>query len=125
MRTTHIARRAAVLAIVAAAMLAPAGAQADVLTNWGDSATVSSDVRGIAVDLLGDVYIAEPRTSTVDVYDREGHPPRSFGGPGSAAGRFTNISRVAIGPAGHVYVTDAPSVQRLSRPGTFLSIIPI
>ncbi len=121
MRITFIARRAAVLAIVVTALLAPAAAQADILTNWGDSGTVSHDVRGIAVDALGDVYIAEPATSTVNVFTREGAPLRSFGGPGSAAGRFTNISRVAIGPDGDVYVTDATSVQRFSRDGAFKS----
>ena len=50
MRITFIARRAAVLAIVVTALLAPAAAQADILTNWGDSGTVSHDVRGIAVE---------------------------------------------------------------------------
>ena len=39
MRIRFIARRAAALAVVATAALAPAAAQADVLANWGDSST--------------------------------------------------------------------------------------
>ncbi len=116
MRIRFIARRAAALAVVATAALAPA-AQADVLANWGTHPTVSHEVRGLAVDPQGDVYVADPVTSRISVFTRDGAPLRSWGEHGSGPGKFDDLSRVAVGPDGDIYATDASSVQRFSRDG--------
>ncbi len=116
MRIRFIARRAAALAVVATAALAPA-AQADVLANWGTSPAVSHEVRGLAVDPQGDVYVADPVTSRISVFTRDGAPLRSWGEHGSGPGKFDDLSRVAVGPDGDIYATDASSVQRFSRDG--------
>ena len=76
-------------------------------------------MRGIAVDPQGDVYVADPRTSRISVFTRDGAPLRSWGEHGHGPGEFDELSRVAVGPDGDIYATDASSVQRFSRDGVF------
>ncbi len=104
------------LAVITAA---PAIASAGVLANWGDQDVLSHDVRGIAVDASGDVYIADPASARITVFTRDGARLRAWGGPGNGPSAFTKLSRVAIGPDGDVYVTDATSVQRFAPDGAF------
>ena len=114
MRTKFIAGRAAIVAMAAAL---PAAAQADVLANWGAPGTVSGYVEGVAVDPQGDVYVADPATSEISVFSRDGSKLRSWGSPGSGPGKFYKLSGIAVGPDGDIYVTDATSVQRFDRNG--------
>lgn len=113
------ARLTAFVAGLACVVAAPAAAQADVLANWGEAGVLSHEVRGIAVDGDGDVYVADPVSSRISVFTRDGVKLRDWGGPGSGPAAFTGLSRVAVGPDGDVYATDATSVQRFAPDGAF------
>ena len=110
------ARLLGAAAVLTLAIAAPA-AHADVLATWGDSSTLSHEVRGVAVAADGDVYVADPVTSRITVFTRDGVQLRSWGGFGDDEAEFVGLYGIAIGPDGDVYATDAASVQRFSPTG--------
>lgn len=119
MRMRFSARLGGIVAGVGLVMAAPGVARADVLANWGGSSALSTKVQGIAVGADGDVYVADPASSRISVFTRDGVKLRAWGTPGSGPSDFTGLSGVAVGPDGDVYATDATSVQRFSPDGTF------
>jgi len=112
------ARLLGTAAVLMLAIAAPA-ARADVLATWGDSSVLSHAVRGVAVADGGDIYVADPVTSRITVFTRDGAQLRTWGGPGDGPSEFGDLYGIAIGPDGDVYASDATSVQRFAPDGTF------
>jgi DNA-binding beta-propeller fold protein YncE len=71
-----------------------------------------SNPRGIAVDAEGNTYVGDRGNGRVVVFGREGNEIRSWGKPAPqdaqdpAPGEFVDISDLAVGPDGTVYVMD-------------------
>lgn len=100
--------------VLCAAAIAPAVAGADVLENWGPAGEVSADVRGVAVDANGDVYLADRGRNRVTVFTRSGVALRDW--EGSPA--FSGLSGVAVAPDGDIYTSETGKVRRFSPSGT-------
>jgi DNA-binding beta-propeller fold protein YncE len=80
--------------------------------------------RGIAVDADGNVYVGDRGNGRIVVFDREGREVRSWGRAapqGAQAGpdELVDVSDVAVGPGGTVYVMDlgANRLQLFDREG--------
>ena len=78
---------------------------------------------GIAVDTLGNVFIADAATSSIKKYDTTGRFLLSWGSAGSGAGQFSGPLSVATDPGGAVYVLDEGNqrVQKFDGAGNFLT----
>jgi hypothetical protein len=64
-------------------------------------------VAGVAADDTGRIFVADVRLQTVHVLDAAGRPLRTIGRGGEGPGEFRLPMRVAVGPAGHLFVYDA------------------
>ena len=78
---------------------------------------------GIAVDTLGNVFIADAATSSIKKYDTTGRFLLSWGSAGSGAGQFSGPISIATDAAGAVYVLDEGNqrVQKFDGAGNFLT----
>jgi sugar lactone lactonase YvrE len=61
---------------------------------------------GIAVDVRGNVYVAERHNHRIQVLSPTGEPLAQWGALGSGPGQFNQPSGVAIGGRGNAYVAD-------------------
>ena len=79
-------------------------------------------VRGVAVDQEGNMYVSDGGNARVVVFDAEGRLVRTFGQKGSGPGEFDILSKVKIGEDDRVYTLDAKlrRVSIFSRDGRFL-----
>lgn len=79
----------------------------------------------VSIDGNGEIYVADPGNSRVQVFDGSGAFLRSISGPGTAAGSFQTLAAVAVRD-GVVYTVDSPVVnnrhriQQFKADGTFL-----
>ena len=99
---------------------------ASLLPLWISAASlVSPLVEPIGVDVGADgrVYVADAGTASVRVFNGEGVPLFTFGGPGDGPGRFRALRDVAVGPDGRVWTVDAERevaeayvIERVSTP---------
>jgi streptogramin lyase len=93
---------------------------------WGSGPSIGQDgfygPRGLAVDSLGRVYVADTGNKRVVIYDGEGTYLGEFGQPGMGLGQMDEPVAVAISPDGLVYVTDTwnQRVQVFSPDGSGL-----
>jgi DNA-binding beta-propeller fold protein YncE len=62
--------------------------------------------RGIAVDALGRVLVADTGNKRIVVFDKDGKYLTEFGTSGFDPGQFDEPVAVAVAPSGTVYVTD-------------------
>ncbi len=71
----------------------------------------------------GELYVVDTLADKVRVFDLQGHPLRSFGGPGRDPGQFNAPTYIAQDAAGRLYVTDSLNfrVQILDGQGHYLS----
>jgi|SRR5208282_464752 len=87
---------------------------------------------GVAVDLQGNVYVADTANARVLLFDGNGKPLSGLGCPnavnftcpgGSGQGQFDNPWGVAVDSSGYVYVTDSVNnrVQKFDVNGNFVS----
>ncbi len=79
--------------------------------------------RGVAVDVKGNVLVADTGNKRIVVFDKDGNYITEFGSAGFDPGQFDEPVGVAIAPSGTVYVTDTWN-QRIqafepSEDGTF------
>ncbi len=79
----------------------------------GDSRRLATP-RGIAVDKLGRIYLAEAGANRLHVFDAEGQSLITFESPGSRLGPLNAPSGVALGPNGEIYVADTLNHRILS-----------
>ncbi|HWB69129.1 MAG TPA: NHL repeat-containing protein, partial [Solirubrobacterales bacterium] len=76
----------------------------------------------LAVAPGGEIVVGDNQTASIAVFSAGGHFLRSFGGPGTGAGRLFAPLGVAVGADGNVYVSEGPN-NRFSVfgiDGTFL-----
>ncbi len=62
--------------------------------------------RGVAVDAQGQVYVADTGNKWIQVFDRDGHFLREFGGGGAEPGQLNEPVGLAVDDDGNVYVAD-------------------
>lgn len=63
-------------------------------------------VRGLALDGLGRIWIADTQAQAVRVFSADGRFVRTVGGPGEGPGEFLYPNGLARGPAGRMWVVD-------------------
>ncbi len=101
-----------VLAILLAIAMAPALAAAQApayLAQWGSHGTGDGQfyyARGVAVDASGNLYVADPGNSRIQVFTGSGTYLTRWGTFGSGDGQFDAPTGVAVDGSGHVYVVD-------------------
>lgn len=61
---------------------------------------------GLAIDALGNVWVAEYGENRIEVFEPSGALIHSWGSPGTGAGQFDQAVDIAIDAASHVYVVD-------------------
>ncbi len=78
--------------------------------------------RGLAVDGLGNFWVADTGNDRLEKFSREGNLLQVFGKSGSGEGEFRSPSGVAVGPKGNISVADTGNrrVQVFSSKGMFL-----
>lgn len=77
----------------------------------GDGPDVFSDVRDLAVDAGGRIYVLQSTVKRVTVFDRDGRFVRSFGGAGGGPGEFENPIGMQFDPAGRLWVSDPQNAR--------------
>ncbi|TAK33736.1 MAG: hypothetical protein EPO21_11990 [Chloroflexota bacterium] len=120
-----------VLAALLVAALAVAGVAEGaggyvLLTTWGSSGSGQGQINrpyGIAVDVAGNVYIADTSNNRVQKFSSTGAFLAAWGSPGSGEGQLNRPYGIAVDAAGNVYVADSGNnrIQKFSSAGTFLS----
>jgi len=80
------------------------------------------DPRGVAVSAKGEVFVADIRKHSIDVFRADGRFERSWGSIGNGRGQFTIPMGVAVNAAGQVFVADYGNhrIQVFESDGTFL-----
>ena len=137
---TAVVGRAGVLAVcVALALpaLAPSGVQSapgaqgpsseQAAPAWqvlGEGAELRSPA-GVAVDVAGNVYVADSGNHRVVRLSPEGRQAAAWGSQGAAPGQFDDPSGVAVDGAGYVYVADTfnQRIQKLTPNGQPVLIV--
>lgn len=106
--------------------------QGAVLGSWGEQGTGPAQFQepwGLALDDQGNVYVADTWNHRVQKFDAQGNFLLDWGAVGqfapgdpNGAGVFFGPRGIAIGPEGHVYVTDTGNkrVQVFDDQGNFL-----
>jgi hypothetical protein len=113
------------LSNVANATTPPAPPPQFVLT-WGSVGTGDGQFnlpRGIAVDVSGNVYVADRFNRRIQKFDGTGTFLTKWGSLGSGDGQFNNAYGVAVDGSGNVYVVDTGNhrIQKFDGTGTFLT----
>lgn len=78
-------------------------------TTWGAQGSAPglfNAPKGLAVDVAGNVYVADSQNHRIQVFDANGLFLREWGGQGSDVGRFSEPWGVAVSPEGEVAVAD-------------------
>jgi NHL repeat len=75
---------------------------------------------GIAVDSIGNAYVADTENGRVQVFSGDGTFLEKWGSWGSGDGQFDLPRGIALDANGNVYVTDYSRVQVFSSTGAFL-----
>ena len=78
------------------------------------NAGVLGAVNGAVEGRDGTVYVVDPRSNKVVIFDKSGRYRGAFGGEGEGPGEFRTASGMAGGPDGSIYVWD-PRLKRISR----------
>lgn len=80
------------------------------LSSWGKRGSKDGEFgnpKGIDIDELGFIYIADAANNRVQKFDGDGKFITKWGEPGSGIGRFNLPSGIAVDKDGLVYVTDS------------------
>ena len=100
------------------------------VTNWGSYGTDNGQFsipNGIAVDSLGNVYVADGRDEQyrtggnyrVQKFNSDGTFLATWGTYGSGNGQFSNPQGVAVDSSGNVYVTDGRDIYMYQSEGNY------
>jgi hypothetical protein len=99
-------------------------ATGQLIATWGTQGTQPGQLilpRGLANDVAGNLYVAQP--DRVTVFSSTGTFVRTWGSVGSSDGQFRYLADVAVDPAGNVYTVDRDlnRVQEFSSSGAFVA----
>lgn len=78
---------------------------------------------GVAVDALGNLYVADPPNGVIDEFDSTGAFVRQYTGAGVPGGAFGQVIGVAVDSSGNVYALDtrANAVDEFDSSGAFIA----
>jgi DNA-binding beta-propeller fold protein YncE len=90
--------------------------------SWTDRDGYFRMPYGLAVDLLGFIYVADTHNHRIQQFAPDGRFMRKWGGFGTGDGQFNQPRGIALDPAGNVWVADHENkrVQKFDREGRFL-----
>jgi tripartite motif-containing protein 71 len=98
--------------------------QMDLVATIKGGASPFGEVRGVALDQAGDLYVVDRGHASVLKFDPAGKFLLQWGGPGTGEGKFdmsgNGAGFVAVDSQGNVYVTDNTHVQKFDSQGKFL-----
>jgi tripartite motif-containing protein 71 len=79
--------------------------------------------RGVALDVYGNVYIADNYNHRIQKFDLQGNFIAKFGSQGQGDGQFQGPSDIAIDEQGNIYVSDSYNnrIQKFSSQGNFIA----
>ncbi|HHX63317.1 MAG TPA: TIGR03663 family protein [Chloroflexi bacterium] len=94
----------------------------DAWGSWGFEPGQFAAPRGMALDVEGNLYVADSQNHRIQVFDADGAFVREWGGEGDAPGQFNEPWGVAVSPKGEVYVADTWNhrIQVYSAEGEYL-----
>lgn len=90
----------------------------------GEGPDTFGQVRDLAVDAAGRIYVLDGQAQDIRVFDTLGHYVRTLGRKGGGPGELLAATGIAFAPDGHLWVVD-PQAARYSvwdTAGTFLAI---
>ena len=105
-------------------------AEIELLYNLGESADANGDADGlfnapqdVAVDEVGNVYVADTGNHRIQKLDADGNFLDKWGSPGDADGQFEHPAGVAVDKGGNVYVADTGNdrIQQFNSNGGFIT----
>lgn len=82
-------------------------------TSEGNQPGQLNRPRGIAVDTVGNIFIADTGNSRFQKFDAAGKFTAAFGTKGSSEGQLEEPNGIAIDASGNIYVTDAKNHKLL------------
>jgi DNA-binding beta-propeller fold protein YncE len=98
--------------------------QMDLIGTITSGSAPLGEVRGVALDQAGDLYVVDRSNSRVLKFDPSGKFLLQWGSPGTGDGQFNmhgnGAGFVAVDSLGNVYVTDNNHVQKFDNQGKFL-----
>jgi DNA-binding beta-propeller fold protein YncE len=94
--------------------------------QWGVFGSGNSqfvDPKGIAVDGLGNVYVADTDNDRIQKFDNDGTFLLKWGGNGTMDGKFRGPGSVAVDANGDVHVADTANgrIQKFTSSGAFIA----
>lgn len=121
-----------VVLLVAAPAAGAAGAPLDFLLKWGGLGTAAGLFDGpvfVAVDDVGNVYVADSGNHRVQKFNGDGDLLGGWGGPGPGDGQFNLPRGIAFfdgneaDPSNYIYVVDSLNnrVQKFTTAGAFVT----
>jgi PKD repeat protein len=96
------------------------------VTKWGSNGTGDGQfnyAKGVAVDSLGNVYVADSMNNRIQKFDNNGEFITKWGSFGDGDGQFDSPAYVAVDSLDNVYVTDLKNnrIQKFDNDGGFIT----
>ena len=96
------------------------------ILQWGEYGELPGQIknpRGIAVDGIGNVYLADGGNHRIQKFDSNGKFLLQWGGYGTGDGQFYGVSDIEVDNAGNVFVADSMNrrIQKFNSNGEYIS----
>jgi len=120
-RTSHPGTKAAL-----ASDTAPNGQIAAFTSKWGSDTVDDGDFSSpyaLAVNSIGNVYVADTLNSRVQEFDYQGNFITAWGSEGSGNGQFIAPQAITIDSGGNVYVGDVERIEKFGSGGIVHHIV--